>query len=146
MQHEPAAEADRSWSRVHAAFLHLQCANRPFWPLVSKYTIGACRHDEAPSTECHKNVECCATAVVRCRIHRCQYIGFNSRNFLGIGIKVIKSYIWNIISWILSTTIPSRNVREVCPVWCIRIPLREILRMFVTRNIGIINYCNDLNI
>ena len=24
--------------RVHAAFLHLQCANRPFWPLVSKYT------------------------------------------------------------------------------------------------------------
>ena len=25
--------------RVHAAFLHLQCANCPFWPLVSKYTI-----------------------------------------------------------------------------------------------------------
>ena len=23
------------------AFLHLQCANRPFWPLVSKYTIFA---------------------------------------------------------------------------------------------------------
>ena len=23
----------------NAAFLHLQCANRPFWPLVSKYTI-----------------------------------------------------------------------------------------------------------
>ena len=25
--------------RVRAAFLHLQCANRPFWPLVSKYTM-----------------------------------------------------------------------------------------------------------
>ena len=34
MQHEPTA-----WSRVQAVFSHLQCANRPFWPLVSKYTI-----------------------------------------------------------------------------------------------------------
>ena len=24
---------------MNAGFLHLQCANRPFWPLVSKYTI-----------------------------------------------------------------------------------------------------------
>ena len=39
MQHEPAAEADKPRSRVHAAYLHLQRANRPFWPLVSKYTI-----------------------------------------------------------------------------------------------------------
>ena len=31
--------ACRPRPRVHAAFLHLQCANRPFWPLVSKYTI-----------------------------------------------------------------------------------------------------------
>ena len=38
--------------------------------------------------------------------------------------------------------LPSRNVDEVCPVWFVRIPLREILRMFVTRNIGIVNYCN----
>ena len=26
-------------SRVNAAFLHEQCANRPCWPLVWKYTI-----------------------------------------------------------------------------------------------------------
>ena len=47
MQHEPAAEADRPRSRLSAAFLHLQCANRPFWPLVSKYiilmTYGVCK-------------------------------------------------------------------------------------------------------
>ena len=101
-----------------------------------------CPHDKAPTIEYHKKVKCCASAVVRCRIHRCSYIGFNSRYFLGIGINVIKIYIWNIISWILSATIPSRNVREVCPVWCVRIPLREILRIFVIRNIGIINYCD----
>ena len=39
MQHEPAAEANRPRSRVSAAFLHLQWDNRPFWPLVSEYTI-----------------------------------------------------------------------------------------------------------
>ena len=104
--------------------------------------VRGCCHGDAPSTECHKKVECCASAVVRCRIHRCKYIGFSSRYFSGIGIEVIKSYIWNIISWILTTTIPSCNVGDVCPVWCVRIPLREILRMFVTRNIGIINYCD----
>ena len=44
--------------------------------------------------------------------------------------------------------LPSPNVDEVCPVWCVRIPLREILRtcMFVIRNIGIINYCDQINI
>ena len=99
-----------------------------------------CPHDKAPTIEYHKKVECCASAVLRCRIHR--YIGFNSRYFSGIGIKVIKNYIWNIISCILSTTIPSRNVREVCPVWCVWIPLRDISRIFVIRNIRIINYCD----
>ena len=32
-------KACRPRPRVHAAFLHEQCTNRPFWPLVSKYTI-----------------------------------------------------------------------------------------------------------
>ena len=36
---EPSTSACRPRPRVHAAFLHLQCANRLFWPLVSKYTI-----------------------------------------------------------------------------------------------------------
>ena len=31
----------------------------------------ACPHDKARTIECHKKVECCASAVVRCRIHRC---------------------------------------------------------------------------
>ena len=35
----PSTLACRPRPRVHAAFLHLQWANRPFWPLVSKYTI-----------------------------------------------------------------------------------------------------------
>ena len=39
MQHSPSTSAYRPRPRVHAALLHLQCANRPFWPLVSKYTI-----------------------------------------------------------------------------------------------------------
>ena len=34
--------APRPRPRLHAAFLHLQCANRPFWPLVSEYTICGC--------------------------------------------------------------------------------------------------------
>ena len=83
---------------------------------------------------CRTGRTCC------CWIYRCQY--FNSRYFSGIERKAIKSYVWNIISWILMTTIPSRNVGQVCPVWCVRIPLRKIFRMFVTRNIGIINYCD----
>ena len=33
--------ACRPRPRVHAAFLHLQYANRPFWPHVSKYTISS---------------------------------------------------------------------------------------------------------
>ena len=37
MQHSPSTSACRPRPRVHAAFLHLQCANRPF--LVSKYNI-----------------------------------------------------------------------------------------------------------
>ena len=28
----------------------------------TKFLFGACPHDEAPSTECHKKVECCASA------------------------------------------------------------------------------------
>ena len=32
MQHSPSTSACRPRPRVHAAFLHLQCANRPFWP------------------------------------------------------------------------------------------------------------------
>ena len=39
MQHSPSTSACRPRPRVHAAFLHLRCANRPFWLLVSKYTI-----------------------------------------------------------------------------------------------------------
>ena len=39
MQHLPSASACQPRPRVRAAFSHLQCANRPFWPLVSKYTI-----------------------------------------------------------------------------------------------------------
>ena len=39
MQHSPSTSASQPWPRVHAAFLNLQCANRPFWSLVSKYTI-----------------------------------------------------------------------------------------------------------
>ena len=45
-----------------------------------------------------------AAPVVRCRIYRCQYIGFNSRCFSGTGINVIKSYVWRIIFWISTTT------------------------------------------
>ena len=37
--HSLSTSACRPRSRVRAAFLHFQCANRPFWPLVSKYTI-----------------------------------------------------------------------------------------------------------
>ena len=33
----PRAQKNGPWG--YAAFLHLQCANCPFWPLVSKYTI-----------------------------------------------------------------------------------------------------------
>ena len=32
-----SAQNNGPW--VRAAFSHLQCANHPFWPLVSKYTI-----------------------------------------------------------------------------------------------------------
>ena len=40
MQHySPSTSACRPRPRVHAEFLHSQCTNRPFWPLVSKYTI-----------------------------------------------------------------------------------------------------------
>ena len=39
MQHSPSTSACRPRPRVHATFLHLQCANRPFWTLASKYTI-----------------------------------------------------------------------------------------------------------
>ena len=37
MQNSSSISACRPRPRVHAAFLHLQCANRSFWPLVSKY-------------------------------------------------------------------------------------------------------------
>ena len=39
MQHLPSTSACRPRPRVRVAFSHLQCANRLFWPLVSKYTI-----------------------------------------------------------------------------------------------------------
>ena len=39
MQHSLSTSTCRPRPRVHAAFLHLQCANRSFRPLVSKYTI-----------------------------------------------------------------------------------------------------------
>ena len=55
--------------------------------------VRACRHDEAPSTERHKKVECCASAVVPVIPVAVEFIGFNSRYFSGIGIKVIKSYV-----------------------------------------------------
>ena len=35
----PSISASRPRPRVRPAFSHSQCAKRPFWPLVSKYTI-----------------------------------------------------------------------------------------------------------
>ena len=49
MQHSPSTSARRLRPRVHATFLQLQYANRPFWPLVSKYTI----FESLPSAECN---------------------------------------------------------------------------------------------
>ena len=67
--------------------------------------------------------------------------GLNSRYFSRVGKKVIKSYGWKIIFRIL-TTLSSRNVGEISAVWYVLIFLfGEISRIFVTRNIVIINHC-----
>ena len=55
-----------------------------------------------------------------------QQVGYNSRYFSRIKKKVIKSYVWNIIFWISTTTTPPG---EVSAMWCVRISLREILRI-----------------
>ena len=68
--------------------------------VVRKILVRACPHDEAPEhwVPQKSRMLCisCLTVLIIVSLW-CKYVGFNSQYFSGIGIKVIKSYVWSII-------------------------------------------------